>query len=161
MPRKIPSAVKGPGMTNKVKAIARIIVPLTVLFGSYLVLHGQNLPGGGVAGGVIITAAFILLTVVYGKQFALHKLGILERNLLEWLGAFMLLSFGLFFGKEAGSLQTYLPGSGESLKLTSAGPMLWENIAVGLKVVVALFAVFLALVALRVTPKGFMGADEG
>jgi len=42
---------------------ARLLVPLLLLFSVFLLLRGHNDPGGGFAGGLVASAAFILLAI--------------------------------------------------------------------------------------------------
>ena len=44
----------------------RILMPLLLLFAVFLVLRGHNAPGGGFAGGLVVSAAFVLHAVTYG-----------------------------------------------------------------------------------------------
>ncbi|CAN5859639.1 Na+/H+ antiporter subunit B [soil metagenome] len=42
---------------------ARLLTPLLLLFSMFLLLRGHNAPGGGFAGGLVASAAFILLAI--------------------------------------------------------------------------------------------------
>lgn len=54
------------------RVIAKLIIPLTILFALYVQFHGDYGPGGGFQAGVIAAAAFILYALVFGlpKTFA-------------------------------------------------------------------------------------------
>ncbi|MEA3553335.1 MAG: MnhB domain-containing protein [Campylobacterota bacterium] len=53
----------------------KILFPLIVLFGFYIIIHGHLSPGGGFQGGVIIASAFLLKFLTHGDKFTLnHKL---------------------------------------------------------------------------------------
>ena len=45
---------------------ARILVPIILVFGIYIVLNGQNSPGGGFSGGAILGSALILYANAFG-----------------------------------------------------------------------------------------------
>ena len=51
------------------KTVVRVVTPLILLTAVALLLQGHNLPGGGFIAGVLTTAAFALLYVVYGLQY--------------------------------------------------------------------------------------------
>jgi multicomponent Na+:H+ antiporter subunit B len=49
------------GRSEAVSGIGRWLMPLTAVYGAYVVLHAQLTPGGGFQGGVIIFAALLLI----------------------------------------------------------------------------------------------------
>lgn len=48
------------------RVIARLLIPLIMLFALYVQFHGDYSPGGGFQAGVIFAAAFILYGIIYG-----------------------------------------------------------------------------------------------
>lgn len=46
--------------------VTRALVPVILLFGLYVQVHGEISPGGGFQAGVIVAAAFILYALVFG-----------------------------------------------------------------------------------------------
>ncbi len=56
-----------------VKLIITFLFPLILLFGFYIILHGEDSPGGGFQGGTVIAASFILYTIIFGFRNALIK----------------------------------------------------------------------------------------
>lgn len=48
------------------RVVAKIIIPLILLFALYVQFHGDYGPGGGFQAGVIFAAAFILYGLIYG-----------------------------------------------------------------------------------------------
>lgn len=44
----------------------RLVVPLVFIFGVYLTIQGAVQPGGGFQGGIVMGAAFVLMTLVFG-----------------------------------------------------------------------------------------------
>ena len=140
------------GMTLIVKAITRITIGLILLFGIYIILHGHLSPGGGFAGGVIVALSFVHMMLAFGKDLAVTKV---SRNLasnLESIGALMFLSVALL-GFLGGSFFLNVLGKGAPFSLFSAGTIILSNIAIGIKVGVGLFAIFLALVILEKSKK--------
>ncbi len=60
------------GMSEIVQGIARMVFPFIVLYGISLVLYGHITPGGGFAGGVILTGGLVLLILAFGHNYALR-----------------------------------------------------------------------------------------
>jgi multicomponent Na+:H+ antiporter subunit B len=48
------------------RQVGKILGPMVVVFGVYVITHGELGPGGGFQGGVIIAAAYILHALIYG-----------------------------------------------------------------------------------------------
>lgn len=48
------------------RVITKLLTPFILLFGFYVIMHGEISPGGGFQGGVILAAAFILYSLVFG-----------------------------------------------------------------------------------------------
>lgn len=140
------------GMSLIVKTVTRITVGLILLFGIYIVLHGHLSPGGGFAGGVIVALSFVHLMLAFGKDMAMGKISKKLASNLESIGALMFLGVAClgFFG---GSFFLNILNKGTPFRLFSAGTIPFCNIAIGIKVGVGLFAIFLALVVLEESEK--------
>jgi len=133
------------GMTLIVKTITRLTVGLILLFGIYIVLHGHLSPGGGFAGGVIVALSFVHLMLAFGKDVAISKVSKNLASNLESIAALMFLSIALL-GFLGGSFFLNILPKGTPFNLFSAGIIPLCNIAIGIKVGVGLFAIFLTLV---------------
>ena len=57
-------------MKNQVvpRVIARMMIPFVVVFGFYVVFHGEIGPGGGFQGGVILASAVIMHSLIHGIE---------------------------------------------------------------------------------------------
>jgi len=144
--------VKG-GMTNIVKTVAKFVAPPVVLFGIYMILHGHLTPGGGFPGGVIAASGFILLVLAFGKELAFKKLKISTASILESTGALIFLFLAVSGMVVSGWFFVNFLPKGHPLKIISAGFIPLANIAIGLKVMSGVFAVFLTLIVFRVLDK--------
>lgn len=51
-----------------VRYAANLLLPLSCVFGGYVVLHGDSSPGGGFQGGVLLASAVLLVFLAYGGQ---------------------------------------------------------------------------------------------
>jgi len=69
----------------------RLLFPVLLLFGIYVIVHGHLSPGGGFQGGVIIATAFVLRLLV-DPEFRLHHPTV---RLLESLSGSGFVLFGL------------------------------------------------------------------
>ncbi len=52
------------------RVIAKLFIPLILLFALYVQFHGDFGPGGGFQAGVIFAAGFVLYTLIYGLDEA-------------------------------------------------------------------------------------------
>jgi len=141
---------KEKGMTLIVKTITRLTVGLILLYGIYITLHGHISPGGGFAGGVIITLSFIHLVLAFGKDEALKRISKAAVSIFESMGALLFLGVA-FLGFVGGYFFIDWLNKGDVFKLFSAGTIPISNIAIGLKVSFGLFGVFLVLVLTKFT----------
>ena len=48
--------------------VARILIPMIMLFALYVQFHGEYGPGGGFQAGVIFAASFILYGIIFGIE---------------------------------------------------------------------------------------------
>ncbi len=121
------------GMTLIVKTVTRLTAGLILVYGIYITLHNNTGPGGGFAGGVIITLAFVHLMLAFGKEAVLKKINLSKCVSLAGLGA-MIFLFTIIL--KAAPYHVNLASLGDS--------------AIALAVATGLFAMFLALVLLIV-----------
>lgn len=47
-------------MTVVVRTIARILLPISLIFGAYVIMHGHLTPGGGFQGGAVAASGLAL-----------------------------------------------------------------------------------------------------
>jgi multicomponent Na+:H+ antiporter subunit B len=97
------------------RTATRVLMPLLLLYGLFLLLRGHNAPGGGFAGGLVIAAAYALHSFAFGVTAA-------RRALLA--DPAHLIGTGLLFALGSGLAPVLLDRS----FLTS----LWLNPALGL-----------------------------
>jgi multicomponent Na+:H+ antiporter subunit B len=93
--RRRPTTVQRAPRTHEthdvMKVVARIVVPVIMLFGLYVQFHGEYSPGGGFQAGVIFAASIILYALVFGLTAARQ---IIPPRVLNWLPAAGVLIFG-------------------------------------------------------------------
>lgn len=81
-------------MTDQIvlRVITKMMIPFILVFGLYVITHGELGPGGGFQGGAILAAAVIVYSLVFGIE-AGKKLAPPRA-----LDACMVLGVGLFAG---------------------------------------------------------------
>lgn len=57
-----------------VLTLGRVLIPVTQLFGLYVLFSGQRGPGGGFVGGVILAASMILSLLIFGTGASRSRL---------------------------------------------------------------------------------------
>ena len=128
------------------KLVGYLLLPVTLLIGFDVILHGQVTPGGGFQGGVILATGWHLLYVT-GSYRSLDRLRPMELfDVGDALGATIFGALGIAGIVVAGNfLANIIPG-GTFGQLLSAGTVPVLNGAVGLEVgcgMVVLLAHFL------------------
>ncbi|MCL4781437.1 MAG: Na+/H+ antiporter subunit B [Bryobacterales bacterium] len=56
------------------RTATRVLMPLLLLYGLFLLLRGHNAPGGGFAGGLVVAAAYSLNAFAFGIPAARRAL---------------------------------------------------------------------------------------
>jgi multicomponent Na+:H+ antiporter subunit B len=132
-------------MSLIVKTVARLLAPLLLLFGAYIVIHGHLTPGGGFPGGVIIAAAIVLLILAYGVEAVIKRAPAFRFELLESVGALGIALLGIL-GVISGAafLQNIFP-LGELGRLFSGGGLPLLYISVGVKVMAGITLICFAM----------------
>jgi len=120
--------------------VAKLIIPLIILFALYVQFHGDFGPGGGFQAGVIAAAAFILYALVFGLPMAF---AVVEPKFLEKMAAFGVLlyaSVGVYSMLKGGHFLDY--------NQLAADPVVGQHygiIIIELGVGITVFAVMLSI----------------
>jgi len=109
----------------------KVLFPLILIFGLYIIVHGHLSPGGGFQGGVIIASAFLLRFLSAGDGFTIsHKIVSIMESFsgasFVLVGVLAVAVMGVFFGN-------FFP-LGEMGSLFSGGLIPLIYIFVGIKV---------------------------
>lgn len=141
--------------TEIIKVTTKILIPLILTFGAYIILHGHLTPGGGFQGGAVFASGLALLIVACERDVITEKFKKIPLGPLESLGALGFLGvasigfmgytffknviansgFPLFGGKTPIGIN---PGY-----LNTGGTLSYMNIAVGTKVLAGLTSIVL------------------
>jgi multicomponent Na+:H+ antiporter subunit B len=106
------------------RVVTKMSVPFILLFGLYVITHGELGPGGGFQGGVVIACAFILYALIFGRPALYRVLPPPVIDLLTGLGVLVYSGTGAACLLLGGNFLDYAmlnrlsPGDGESLGMT-------------------------------------------
>ncbi len=122
--------------------VARIVVPIVMLFGIYVIFNGHLSPGGGFSGGAIIGAGLILYLNAFGfkkteRFFTMKTFSTISVIAL----AFYAFSKCYSFFTGANHLHSII-SAGTPGKLISAGLILPLNICVGMVVACTMYSFY-------------------
>ena len=127
---------------NTLRVTAKILVPLIIMFGIYVILNGHLGPGGGFSGGAVIGGGLILYAAAFGFD-QLEKLINLRRYRIIVLCSLLFYScskcYSFFCG--ANGYETIFT-AGTPGKIFSAGLILPLNIAVGIVVACTMYGFY-------------------
>ena len=124
------------------RVVSKMSIPYILLFGLYVVTHGELGPGGGFQGGVVIACAFILYAMIFGRPALYRVLPPPVLDLLTGLGVLMYAGTGaacLLLGGQFldyAMLNQLSPGEGEALGMTLV------EYGVGLTVATVMLTIF-------------------
>lgn len=106
------------------RVVAKMLIPFILVFGIYVVTHGELGPGGGFQGGVILAAALILYGLIFGADALEQRIPPERLTQAMALGALMYAGTGLACVLAGGAFMDYAafrphdPGGAEALGMT-------------------------------------------
>lgn len=121
---------------------AKLLCPVIILFGIYIIFNGHLSPGGGFSGGAILGAGMILYNAAFGfgvteKIFNEHVYVIAKITALCMYG----LIGSYFYITGANGIANHIP-LGTAGNILSSGIILPINIAVGVEVACTMYAFY-------------------
>ncbi len=118
---------------------AKILVPIIIMYGIYVILNGHLSPGGGFSGGAIIGAGLILYVNAFGFQKASRIMNRKNYAVISVVPLlFYAISKGYSFFTGANHLESGIP-KGTPGAILSAGLILPLNICVGIVVACTMY----------------------
>ena len=125
--------------------IVKILTPIIIVFGVYVLFNGHLSPGGGFSGGSVLGAGFILFAMAYGEDFAAK---IITPKIIRVVTicslSFYCLSktYSFFTGNEFNGIHSIItPGTPGDI--VSGGLILPLNIAVGFVVCCTMYSFYM------------------
>lgn len=122
--------------------VGRGLIPCILLYGIYIILNGQNSPGGGFSGGAVIGAGMILLSAAFGMRAADRFLTLRVCTVITFVSlAFYSFAKGYVFFMGANGLENHIP-KGTPGAILSGGMILPLDLAVGCVVSITMFGFY-------------------
>ena len=124
------------------KFAARLVFPIVVLYGIYVILNGHISPGGGFAGGTIIGAGLILYSAAFGDEkikSILNYKSITVTTVSCLLIYFFSKGYSFFTG--GNHIESVIP-KGTPGNILSGGLILPLNICVGIVVACTMYGFY-------------------
>ena len=125
------------------RVIAKILIPVILLYALYVQFHGDYGPGGGFQAGVIFSVAFILYALVFGLQTAERVMPLGVLRLLASLGVVIYAGTGVATLLLGGHFLDYSVLAGNPLAGQHLGILVIE-LGVGITVSSVMLIIFFA-----------------
>jgi energy-converting hydrogenase B subunit I len=141
-------------LSKIVRTVANQLIVFILIFGLYVIVHGQLTPGGGFQGGAVIVSGVVMILVAFNSRELKKALRERVLSIVESTGAliFIVLAFAgigtaFFYNLLVGTpIFGHIPPTGPNPgDIWTGGVVPLMNLAVGLKVIAGLSAVVLAL----------------
>ena len=124
------------------RTMGRGLLPSILLYGIYILLNGQNSPGGGFSGGAVIGAGMILFSAAFGMKAADRLLTMKACSVITFVSlTFYCFAKGYVFFMGANGFENHIP-KGTPGAILSGGLILPLDIAVGCVVSVTMFGFY-------------------
>ena len=130
------------------RVVGHLLIPFVVLFGYYVLFHGEYGPGGGFQAGAIVATGFILHALVDGEGPALKVLPRSVQMGMLLTGVIMFGWVGIAGVAAGGNFLDYSVLAGDPVRGQQIGILIVE-IGIGLAVCGALLSIFHAFAARR------------
>ncbi len=119
-----------------------VLMPCIVLYGMYVILNGQNGPGGGFSGGAVMGAGLILSAAAFGFDTVDRIFTLRLSNIITFVSlSFYSLAKGYVFFMGANGYDNHIP-KGTPGAILSGGMILPLDIAVGIVVACTMFGFY-------------------
>lgn len=104
------------------RVLAKLLIPVIVLFALYVQFHGDFGPGGGFQAGVIFSVAFIFYALVFGLETAER---VMPAGVLR-----VLASFGVLLYAGVGVATLFKGGNFLDYDLLAANPVAGQHVGI-------------------------------
>ena len=124
------------------RLVAGVLLPCLFLYGAYVLLNGQNSPGGGFSGGAVLGSGMMICAAAYGFRSTDRVITKKTANLIAFFAlGFYSFAKGYVFYTGANGLENHIP-KGTPGAILSGGLILPLDIAVGLVVACTMFGFY-------------------
>ena len=141
-------------LSKIVRTVANQLIVFILIFGLYVIAHGQVTPGGGFQGGAVIVSGVVMLLVAFNAKELNKSLRERALSIMESTGALMFAALAFagigtafFYNLLVGTpIFGHVPPTGANPgDIWTGGLVPLMNLAVGIKVAAGLSAVVLAM----------------
>jgi len=129
-------------MNAIVRTASKVMLPLILLFGIYVVVHGHTTPGGTFSGGSVMAGGFVIYTLAHGVRKTEMDMKEVAINVLKSVSGFILIMLILF----AFFLRTALVPTETLFTLWSGSSLMFFNIVGGIMVFTGLLLIWYTIV---------------
>ncbi len=124
------------------RRVGYFLLPCTFVFGIYILLNGQNSPGGGFSGGALLGAALIIFASAFGFRTVDRVMTLKTSMIITFLSlGFYSCAKGYVFFTGANHLENHIP-KGTPGAILSGGMILPLDIAVGMVVACTMYGFY-------------------
>ncbi|MDX1490706.1 MAG: DUF4040 domain-containing protein [Pseudohongiellaceae bacterium] len=123
------------------RIVAKMLIPLILLFGLYVQFHGEYGPGGGFQAGVIFASAFFLYAMLYGMNAARRVIDSVVVQILAALGVLIYGTTGVISLLSGKNFLDYSVLSHDAVHAQHLG-ILFIELGVGLTVATVMIIIF-------------------
>jgi multicomponent Na+:H+ antiporter subunit B len=123
------------------RVVAKLMIPVILLFALYVQFHGEYSPGGGFQAGIIFAAALVLYTLIYGLEAVQKAVPPLAVHILAAFGALLYLAVGIWSMLAGGNFLEYKVLAEDPHVGETAGIILIE-LGVGITVAAVVVSLF-------------------
>ena len=125
------------------KVCTKVLFTPIILFGLYVQFHGDYGPGGGFQAGVIVAAAFILYSIIFGLERVRKLMPVIFVNYIMALGVLVFAGTGIASIILGANYLDYSPFAYKIYKAQHLGIIVVE-LGVGLTVFAVMLGLFYA-----------------
>ncbi len=123
------------------RVIAKLLIPLILIFALYVQFHGDYGPGGGFQAGVIFASAFILYSLIFGIENARSVISFNLLRIVSALGLLLYIGVGISALIYGGNFLDYNVLASNPLSGQHMGILLIE-LGVGMTVAAVMMMIF-------------------
>lgn len=139
---KVNDRMYEPKNDSILQGVSLFLVPIIMIFGIYIVLNGQNSPGGGFSGGAILGAGMILYVSAFGYKRTQRFFNESVYRVAKVTALCMYGTIGLYYyTMGANGIANHIP-LGIAGHILSGGIILPIDICVGVEVACTMYAFY-------------------
>jgi multicomponent Na+:H+ antiporter subunit B len=124
------------------RIVTKLTIPFILVFGFYVITHGELGPGGGFQGGVILASAFILYGLVFGVDEMRKMIPRGVSDTLACVGVLLYAGTGVFSLLAGHKYLDYTPLTPSNPAIAESWGMTLVEYGVGMTVATVMITVF-------------------